>query len=56
MRLRLLQRALRRRLLEPGRKRILLNRNDPLGTGVDFSFLDAMADSLWAATDAIAAE
>ncbi len=56
MRLRLLQRALRRRLLEPGRKRILLNRNDPLGTGVDFSFLDAMADALWAATDGIAAE
>lgn len=50
MRLRLLQRALRRRLLEPGYKRILLNRNDPLGTGVDFSELDAMADALWAAT------
>lgn len=50
MRLRLLQKALRRRLLEPGHKRILLNRNDPLGTGIDFSWLDAMADAIWAAT------
>lgn len=51
MRLRLLQRALRRRLLEPGHKAILLNRNDPLGTGLDFTELDAMADALWAATE-----
>lgn len=48
-RLRLLQSALRRRLLSE-RNRILLNRNDPLGTGFDFTDLDAMAESLWAAT------
>lgn len=53
MRLRLLQRALRRRLLEPGYRRILLNRSDPLGSGVDFSELDAMADALWSATATI---
>lgn len=51
MRLRLLQRALRRRLLEPGHRPILLNRSDPLGTGLDFTELDAMADALWAATE-----
>jgi hypothetical protein len=44
-----LQRDLRRRLLDPGR-RLRLNRRDPLGHGVDFSLLDAMVDSLWAAT------
>lgn len=49
MRLGLLQRALRRRLLSE-RKRIRLNRHDPLGRGVDFSELDAMADALWADT------
>jgi A nuclease family of the HNH/ENDO VII superfamily with conserved AHH len=51
MRLRLLQMALRRRLLRPGTKPILLNRNDPLGRRVDFSELDAMVDELWAGTD-----
>lgn len=51
MRLRLLQSALRRRLLQAGRKPILLNRNYPLGKGVDFSELDAMVDALWAGTD-----
>lgn len=49
MRLRLLQSALRRRLLHE-RRRLILNRKDPLGTGFDFSDLDAMAESLWAAT------
>lgn len=48
-RLRLLQMALRRRLLS-GAKRLVLNRNDPLGAGFDFTELDAMAESLWAAT------
>jgi A nuclease family of the HNH/ENDO VII superfamily with conserved AHH len=47
-RLRLLQAALRRQLLAQ-RRRVLLNRNDPLGTGFDFSALDAMAESLWSA-------
>lgn len=50
MRLGLLQRALRRRLLEPLRGPFLLNRHDPLGAGSDFSELDAMADALWGAT------
>lgn len=48
-RLELLQRALRRRLLAQQR-RLRLNRMDPLGSGVDFSELDAMADLLWPAT------
>lgn len=49
-RLELLQRALRRRLLAQHR-RIRLNTRDPLGSGVDFSELDAMADLLWPATE-----
>lgn len=51
MRLRLLQSALRRRLLATIGKRLLLNRRDPCGGSVDFSELDAMADALWGATD-----
>lgn len=51
MRLRLLQAALRRRLLSEQR-RIILNRHDPLGTGYDFSELDAMAEALWSSTEA----
>lgn len=49
-RLALLQRALRRRLLEQ-RRRLMLNRSDPLGRGIDYSDLDAMAAHLWGATD-----
>lgn len=49
LRLQLLQAALRRRLLDE-RRRITLNRKDPLGTGFDFSELDAMAEALWKAT------
>lgn len=48
-RLSLLQSALRTKLLDE-RRRIVLNRNDPLGTGFDFSELDAMAEELWKAT------
>ena len=48
MRLHLLQDALRRQLLSQ-RRRVLLNRNDPLGSGFDFTELDAMAEALWAA-------
>jgi hypothetical protein len=48
MRLQLLQGALRRRLLAE-RRRVLLNRRDPLGAGFDFTELDAMAELLWAA-------
>jgi hypothetical protein len=50
MRLSLLQRALRRRLLDPGRQALRLSRRDPLRKGVDFSELDAMADELWGET------
>lgn len=49
MRLQLLQSALRRRLLSEHR-RLVLNRKDPLGTGFDFTELDAMAEALWDAT------
>ncbi len=48
LRLHLLQGALRRQLLAQ-RRRVVLNRKDPLGTGFDFTELDAMAESLWAA-------
>jgi hypothetical protein len=48
LRLQLLQGALKRRLLAE-RRRVLLNRKDPLGTGFDFAELDAMAEALWAA-------
>ena len=49
MRLSLLQTALRRRLLAD-RRRLLLNRGDPLGARRDFSELDAMAELLWRET------
>lgn len=48
-RLKLLQTALRRRLLSE-QKRFVLNRKDPIGTGFDFTVLDAMAETLWQAT------
>ena len=54
MRLELLQRALRRRLLLPERSRLRLNRHDPLGAGIDFTELDAMAEMLWAGTAVVA--
>lgn len=44
-----LQSSLRRRLLNE-RRRMILNRKDPLGTGFDFGELDAMAERLWDAT------
>ena len=50
MRFGLLQRALRRRLLEPERRPMRLNRRDPLGAGLEFAELDAMAEALWAGT------
>ncbi|WP_298466191.1 AHH domain-containing protein [uncultured Erythrobacter sp.] len=49
LRLCLLQSALRRRLLQE-RRRLVLNRKDPLGTGYDFTELDAMAEQLWDST------
>lgn len=51
MRLGLLQKALRRLLLDPVRKRLALNRADPIGQAVDFTELDAMADLLWSDSD-----
>ena len=54
MRLGLLQAALRRRLLKPGRNRLSLNRFDPLGREADFAHLDAMVDALWPATETLA--
>lgn len=50
MRLSLLQRALRRRLLDPRGGAMTLNRHDPLGAGRDFSELDMMAEAIWGAT------
>lgn len=50
MQLWLVQRALRRRLLQGGGKRFALNRRDPVGRPLDFTELDAMADMLWAAS------
>jgi hypothetical protein len=49
MRLVLLQGALRRRLLME-RRRLRLNRGDPLGSGRDFAELDALAELLWRET------
>jgi len=49
-RLELLQRALRRRLLDQQR-RLRLNRRDPLGSGVDFAEIDAMVAQLWPVTE-----
>ena len=51
MRIGLLQSALRKRLLAPDRPSLSLNRHCPLGAGVDFSELDAMAEALWAGTE-----
>lgn len=50
MRLGLLQRALRRRLLQPHGRRMALSRRDPAFDQIDFAELDAMADMLWGAT------
>lgn len=54
MRLELLQRALRRRLLSESGPRLRLNRKAPLGSGLDFSGLDAMAETLWSETQGAA--
>jgi hypothetical protein len=49
-RISLLQRALRRRLLNPRRKPLRLNRFDPIGQDVNFAEIDAMVDMLWPET------
>ncbi|ARU15826.1 AHH domain-containing protein [Croceicoccus marinus] len=46
-RMALLQRALKRRLLTSSGSPLILNRKDPIGSDVDFSHLDAMAEQLW---------
>ncbi len=46
-RMALLQRALKRRLLAGSGRSFMLNRKDPIGSNVDFSHLDAMAENLW---------
>ena len=48
-RLAFLQKGLRKRLLAE-RRRLVLNRKDPLGAGFDFTELDAMAEQLWRST------
>ena len=50
MRLDLLRNALRRKLLDGERRPYRLNRYDPLGKGVDFTELDAMAEALWSSS------
>jgi hypothetical protein len=47
LRMRLLQQALRRALLQPARRLFRLNRRDPAWRTLDFSDLDAMADVVW---------
>ena len=47
-RLALLQRTLRRRLLNPRGAPLRLDAQDPIGTGIDFTEHDAMAEQLWA--------
>jgi hypothetical protein len=51
-RLRLLQQALRRRLLQPGNRRMVLNGSDPALADSAFAELDAMADLLWGEAEA----
>lgn len=51
MRMRLLQRALRRSLLASGPRMVRLNARDPLGQGLDFAELDAMAEGIWRSTE-----
>lgn len=50
----ILQSELRQQLLKPKGARMRLNRLDPLGTGFDYRELDAMAEKLWHATQAVA--
>jgi len=52
-RLRLLQQALRRRLLEGGRRRVVLNGRDPALADAAFAELDAMADLLWSEAETV---
>lgn len=51
LRLRLLQGALRRRLMQREKGGFILNRKDPFRAGVDFTELDAMVELLWSASE-----
>lgn len=53
-RLTLLQKALRRRLLRPQARPMMLNRYDPMQRHLDFTELDAMVDMLWPETQELA--
>jgi hypothetical protein len=53
MQLNLIQRALRRRLLQGAAGAFVLSRRDPNCRNVDFSELDAMADLLWTETQSV---
>ncbi|WDF71222.1 AHH domain-containing protein [Novosphingobium sp. KACC 22771] len=53
-RLTLLQKALRRRLLRPQTRPMMLNRYDPMQRHLDFTELDAMVDMLWPETQLLA--
>ncbi|MET0179745.1 MAG: AHH domain-containing protein [Novosphingobium sp.] len=50
-RLALLQRALRRRLLDDRRERVLLSRRDPVVHAAHFAALDSLAEELWGTTE-----
>jgi hypothetical protein len=50
MQIRLLQAALRRRILDT-RRPLRFNRRDPLGAKRDFTILDRLAEELWRATE-----
>jgi hypothetical protein len=52
-RITLLQRALRRRLLNPRGGAFVLNRFDPLRPVINFAEMDAMVDSLWSDTQVL---
>ncbi len=54
MRLRILQNALRQRLMQREGRSLVLNRKDPFRPGVDFAELDAMAEMLWSASEPVA--
>lgn len=49
-RIALLQRALRRRILDQ-RRPLRFNHADPLGRGRDFTLLDLLAEEIWAASE-----
>jgi len=51
MRMGVLQKALRRRLLQPPATPLRLNRHDPVGRDTDFTEIDNLIEALWPATE-----